>query len=244
MGWGITTGNLAGLFRGVLPDPAARRQFDGLPFRTRRGMVPDGRVTLRMAELFVELKFLHWGTTTHSDAHLRHASRCRSVTVRAAKVHGEYVKKASDLDAKFCGTSAAERPGPVESRLAAFGTVRPVVVGHYGELSPFFEELIDAAADSGAEKHWRRMRCDSPAIARGFIVQMLRRSWGMAAFRANARLVTRRLQHIRGTAVPMYADPLSRARRRFRRRRDYASEQHGRNRRSRGIFGGRRSAPQ
>ena len=63
-------------------------------------------------------------------------------------MHGEYVKKASDLDAKFCGTSAAERPGPVESRLAAFGTVRPMVVGHYGELSPFFEEPIDAAADS------------------------------------------------------------------------------------------------
>jgi hypothetical protein len=158
-------------------------------------MVPDGRVTLRMAELFVELKFLHWGTTTYSDAHLRHASRCRSVTVRAAKVHGEYVKKASDLDAKFCGTSAAERPGPVESRLAAFGTVRPMVVGHYGELSPFLEELIDAADDSGAEKHWRRMRCDSPAIARGFIAQMLRRSWGMGAL---ARLVTR----VRGAAVP------------------------------------------
>ena len=119
-----------------------------------------------------------------------------------------------------------------------------MVVGHYGELSPFFEELIDAAADSGAEKHWRRMRCDSPAIARGFIVQMLRRPWGMAAFRANARLVTRRLQHIRGTAVPMYADPLSRARRRFRRRRDYASEQYGRNRRSEGLPRGRRSAPQ
>jgi hypothetical protein len=65
-----------------------------------------------------------------------------------------------------------------------------------------------------------RMRCGSPAIARGFTVQMLRRSWGMAAFRANARLFTRRLQHIRGTAVPMYADPLPRARRRFRRRRD------------------------
>jgi hypothetical protein len=35
--------------------------------------------------------------------------------------------------------------------------------------------------------------------------------------------------------VYMYADPLSRARRRFRRRRDYASEQHGRNRRSEGL---------
>ena len=114
-----------------------------------------------------------------------------------------YVKKASDLGARFYGTSAAERPGPVESRLAAFGTVRPMVVGQYGELSPFFEELIDAAADSGAGKHWRRMRSDPPAVTRGFIVQMLRRSWGMAAFRANARLVTRRLQHIRGTAVPM-----------------------------------------
>jgi hypothetical protein len=119
-----------------------------------------------------------------------------------------------------------------------------MVAERYSELSSFFEELTDAAADSGAGMHWRRMRRDSPAIARGFIVQMPRRSWGMAAFRANARLVTRRPQHVRGAAVPMHADPLSRARRRFRRRRDYASEQHGRNRRSEAPPRGRRSAPQ
>ena len=51
----------------------------------------------------------------------------------------------------------------------------------YGELSTFFEELLSTAADAGAQKHWRGIRCASAEDARGLIVSMLRRSWGMAA---------------------------------------------------------------
>ena len=234
------TDDLVGLFRGVIPDPAQRLRFDQLSFRTRRGMVPDGRISMPVGddpvrEVFVEFKTLHWGTSTYSGADIRHAARSKSVQRRADKVHAEYVKKAIDLDSAYCGTTAGSRPGPSEQRLIGLGPVRPLVLGHYGELSTFFEELLSTAADAGAQKHWRGMRCASAEDARGLIVSMLRRSWGMAAFRLNARLVIRRLQHVSGAKVPGHILPLSRVRRRFRRRRDYASEHFGRNRHSEGV---------
>ena len=40
------------------------------------------------------------------------------------------------------------------------------------------------------------MRCRDPDTARGVILQVLRRSWGMAAFRENARLIVRRLGRV------------------------------------------------
>ena len=41
------------------------------------------------------------------------------------------------------------------------------------------------------------MRCRDPDTARGIILQvLLRRSWGMAAFRENARLIVRRLGRV------------------------------------------------
>jgi hypothetical protein len=48
-------------------------------------------------------------------------------------------------------------------------------------VNTFFEELLSTAADSGAQEHLRGMRCASAEDARGLIVSMLRRSWGMAA---------------------------------------------------------------
>ena len=44
--------------------------------------------------------------------------------------------------------------------------------------------------------HWQSMRCRDPDTARGIILQVLRRSWGMAAFRENARLIVRRLGRV------------------------------------------------
>ena len=48
-------------------------------------------------------------------------------------------------------------------------------------------ELLEMAADAGADKHCQSIRYRDPETARGIIVQLLRRSWGMAAFRKNAR---------------------------------------------------------
>ena len=53
-------------------------------------------------------------------------------------------------------------------------------------VSGYVDELLELAADAGADKHWQSMRCRDPDTARGIILQVLRRSWGMAAFRENA----------------------------------------------------------
>ena len=52
------------------------------------------------------------------------------------------------------------------------------------------DELLEMAADAGANKHRQSMRCRDPETARGIILQVLRRcaggrwSWGMAALSA------------------------------------------------------------
>ena len=104
------------------------------------------------------------------------------------------------------GTLPGARPGPVELKLASLGPVQPLVVGHYGEMGGYVDELLELAADAGADKHWQSMRCRDPDTARGIILQVLheyhgtctpvRRSWGMAAFRENARLIVRRLGRV------------------------------------------------
>ena len=86
--------------------------------------------------------------------------------------------------------------GPVELKLASLGPVQPLVVGHYGEMGGYVDGLLELAADAGADKHWQSMRCRDPDTARGIILQVLRRSWGMAAFRENARLIVRRLGRV------------------------------------------------
>ena len=61
----------------------------------------------------------------------------------------------------------------VELKLAAsLGPVQPLVVGHYGEMGGYADELLELAADAGADKHWQSMRCRDPDTARGIILQV------------------------------------------------------------------------
>ena len=93
-------------------------------------------------------------------------------------MHDDYVKAAAKLDAAHCGTLPDARPGPVELKLASLGPVQPLVVGHYGEMGGYVDELLELAADAGADKHWQSMRCLDPGTARGSTLQVLRRSCG------------------------------------------------------------------
>ena len=122
----------------------------------------------------------------------------------------------------------ATRPGPVETRLISYGEVKPLVVGHYAEMSAFVEELAGVAAAAGAVKYWRMMRCRDPDAAYGVVLQMLRRSWGMAAFRENARLVVRRLAWVQDARAPALVVNLARDRDRMGRRYENAMEHHPR----------------
>ena len=222
---------VAGLFRGLLL-PVAARVFDAMPWRQRRGMVPDARIRLKDAEgavqlLLAELKFVHVGPTRYSAQILNRDGRCQAAHERCRTIQREYVDEAQQLDRDLLGVRPGALPGPVERRLVGYGEVRAMVVGSFGECSAFVHELAGKAALAGAHKHCRTLRCASPDDARSVLVAMLRRSWGMAALRANAQLVIGRLDLVGGlgAAMALRADPGRR--RAMWRRRDRAGEHAG-----------------
>ena len=87
-------------------------------------------------------------------------------------------------------------PGPVERRLAAFGPVRGLVFGHWAEASEDVEALLAGCARSGSVRHWTSMQAREPGEAHGTLCALLRRRWGMCAWRAAARLVLDRLEYV------------------------------------------------
>ena len=61
------------------------------------------------------------------------------------------------------------------------------------------DELLELTAVAGATKNRKYMRCRDPDMARGIILMQVRhRTWGMAAFRKNARPIVRRLGRVGG----------------------------------------------
>jgi len=189
-----------GLFAAVLPQHAA----DALarwPMRKRQGLVPDFAIALPDSgdnlqsardELF-ELKTLHYGVSTYPQTLAD--TRGGAVDRRAAGLPSEYAAKAARLDSRFCGTQHGE-VGPVSRRLASFGAVRGLVFGHWAEVSTHVEALLAGAAQCGAQRHWVAMRANEPDDALGTLVWVLRRRWGMTAWRAAVRLLLDRLEYV------------------------------------------------
>ena len=164
-----------------------------MPARQRQGMIPDFIFTVPLdgpeRDLLFELKTLHYGTQTYPAGH----DRCKAVARRAQALPGEYAAQARKLDKSFCGASDTE-PGPVERKLRTYDPVRGLVFGSWGEGSPDVDRLIGILADTGARRHWRAMRADSAAEAKGALAWLLRRRWALTALRENARLTLERLE--------------------------------------------------
>ena len=194
-----------GMFAAVLPQHA-QDVLARWPRRKRQGIVPDFVIALPQpdqrssaaSDQLFELKTLHYGTTTYPGAAMD--ARCGAVDRRAQAVPAEYVTKARRLDHRFCSTPEGE-VGPVERRLERFGAVRGVVFGHWAEGSTNAEALLSHAARCGAELHWTRMRAREPTDAIGTLSWMLRRRWGMTAWRAAIRLLHDRLEYVGRGAV-------------------------------------------
>ena len=190
-----------GLFAAALPQHA-QDAIASWPQRKRQGLVPDFMIALPQSgqspgdavdELF-ELKTLHYGSTTYPT------QGGRAVNRRADALPAEMSRKARQLDQRFHGTPAGE-VGPVGRRLAAFGAVRGIVVGHFGEGSAHLEDLLTGAAHCGSLRHWAGMRAREPRDAHGTLASLLRRRWGIAAWRAAARLLLDRLEYVGGGSM-------------------------------------------
>ena len=183
-----------GLFAAALPQHA-QDVIAQWPKRKRQGLVPDFLIALpepgqspgdACDELF-ELKTLHFGSTTYP------AQSGRAVDRRAEAIPAQMNAKARQLDQRFNATAEGEA-GPVQARLASFGPVRGVVVGHFAEGSEHMEALLAGAAHCGSLRHWAGMRAREPMDALGTVAWLLRRRWGMTAWRSVALILTQARQ--------------------------------------------------
>ena len=191
-----------GIFAACLPT-GARRQLDGQPVRRRQGMVPDFLIHAPWdgpeQPVLMELKTLHYGTSTYPDG----AGRCSAVARRARMLPAEYRRKARKLDRTLCATPEGTQ-GPVERQLQQFGNLRGLVFGAWAETSPDVELLLSLASRVGAERHWQTMGARDATLAQGVLAWLLRRRWGMAALRENAHLKLEHLEYVgRGAADAM-----------------------------------------
>jgi hypothetical protein len=141
---------------------------------------------------------LHHGTSTYPS---RAGARCAAVNRRAAATPADLVTKARNLDIRYCGADPETGPGPIEDRLLSFGPVRGLVFGHWSEASEHVELLLSGAAHTGALRHWTTMGARESNDALGSLAWLLRRRWGMTAWRANARLLLDRLEYVGRGAV-------------------------------------------
>jgi hypothetical protein len=78
------TDDLVGLFREGHSRPAQRLRFGQLSFRARRGMVPDGRISIPVGDDLVREMFIEFKIQVHFDiyaAHVLHYSQCACACV-------------------------------------------------------------------------------------------------------------------------------------------------------------------
>ena len=123
-----------------------------------------------------------------------------AVNQRAKQVDTEYRAKARKVDRKHNKTPKGVI-GPLQARLLEYGHVAGFVVGIFGEFSDELEKVITLAVNSGADLHWKRMGATSAAAARAIISHRVHQNLSVAAVRANARMMVRRIGLLAGGEV-------------------------------------------
>jgi hypothetical protein len=196
------TAEVYGLFAPLLPQ-TARHELDSLPARKRQGLVPDLMAECRADSeaparaTLLELKTLHYGSSTYPNSE----EQGHAVARRAAAIEREYLGKARHLDRRWLDTAEGHQ-GPIEVKLRGFGGVRGLVFGAWAEASPDVDWFLSQLAESGSVCHRSALESPSTDDAKAAITWILQRRWGMAAVRANARLLLGRLAYVgRGSAA-------------------------------------------
>ena len=156
-------------------------------------MVPDYLITISNVDELDEMKITGHGETYFNERTVER--RCGGVEARAMKVPVEYRLKSRKGDRTYNNFDHSNGgKGPMELRLESFGRVRALVIGPRGEGSKDLHRLIDEAAAIGAERGWRMMGARSVRDAREAFISRIKRSVGITAVRAAARLKRERLQ--------------------------------------------------
>ena len=181
-----------GEFSHLIPKEA----LDDIPYGGDRwGIVPDflfGEALKGWSGMLAELKVV-----SCCKSYYPMGKSTRGVETRAGRVPAEYVRRAREADQKYCGTPEGE-VGPVQQHLESFGPVRALVFGAFGEGSPGVHSLLESLAEhrlatKGLTMAWRRGHAGEKAMVK----RLLRHRIGVAAVRAQARLLRDRLKAVR-----------------------------------------------
>ena len=158
-------------------------------------------------DCLMDVKTMGLCTSWFPETVLARAVRGEVMQRRAARVHHDYVKKARDLDRDCCQT----RPGtvgPVEQRLASFGTVQALIFGPFGEVSAGVRKLVAHIANSTVQHSRDMVNLGAPGArtheqAKAALKSRFRRELAFCNMREQIRLKLRRLDlYVRGTDSP------------------------------------------
>jgi len=209
----------------VLPPRERYGDYDEDPEAVhRRGIVPDDLIyDMPMqptaprgaaGRMIFDTKVIHGGHHSCYSIQMYREERCGAVEARARQVPVAYEASARHLDEHVVEPSrrvasaavlAGAPPGPVLSTLRQFPPCEGRCYGAYAEMSSACHRLIDHMATSGAAQQWRSMGARTETEARGFLLQSIRRSLGVTAWRAQARMVLWRLPTVGVTRLPRRA---------------------------------------
>ena len=138
---------------------------------------------------------------------MRQEQASRAVDKRATAVNQEYKRHAVLIDTRYCGTPKAPRgqlqaEGPVQRRLASFGTVEGWCFGVWGEASEPVHTLIQTIAEArlrvAGQQPGRGGKVRSIVAEKALLVGSLRRQVSLMAVRANARMIISRMESFVG----------------------------------------------
>ena len=167
--------------------------------------VHDSNVAPQHQAYLMDFKMMHVGSA-HYQTHAARHQRGQAARARAQQVSTVYVSKARLFDEKYNGVSAeavrlgTAQPGPLLSVLRRYRAVRGLIFGPYLDASDEVHELAAHIATVGATRDWRKMGARDVSEARGIILQLIFREWGIECARSSARMRIERIRFINGEA--------------------------------------------
>ena len=152
----------------------------------------------------MDFKIMHVGSA-HYQTHAARHQRGQAARARALQVSVQYVQKARKFDEEYNGVCAESvrlgaAPGPLLSVLRRYRVVRGLIFGPYLDASDEVHELVAHIATVGATRDWRKMGARDVSEARGIILQLIFREWGIECARSSARMRIERIRFIDGEA--------------------------------------------
>ena len=165
--------------------------------RKRQGLVPDFRLEIPSSTegtklQLAELKMICCCATWYPSSS---GVNVRGTDKRAEKLHGEYHKKAKDIDRNIIKIQNGGR-GPVEKKLDEYGKIIGLCFGAWGEASEDVHTLIHTLAKSRIASQNLRHGFRAEAAELGIITGQIRRRISLVAIKSQVECLLSKLHQV------------------------------------------------